>query len=227
LSSILAEQDAIAREIARVLHPDGHLFLVAESNSEHPWRSVEIAQVYGRHLRLQQGLVWAKSIAIDGSTLPAPLRDVMHNRQIGHLLPTTSRRVVTPTHENIWHFSPTGRSRIAPDAEDVGVPYVYADQPARFGHHRQSHCRGSLWHIPHRTVQSNVDRDHHRRRFPSRSPSAACGSLIYHRIRSCSIRSPVPAQPCWRRRRWACPRSASRSIRRIALPRADGSVQAT
>ena len=59
---------------------------------------------------------------------------------------------------------PSGRSRI--DRQAIGVHYVWADQPARFGHHRDKHCRGSAWHIPYKTTQSAADRYHHPATFP-------------------------------------------------------------
>src|SRR5689334_13865897 len=73
LNEYLAEQAAVAEQIARVLKPDGHLFLNVGSNSQHPWRSEEVARTYDRHLVLQQRITWVKSIALDGSTLPEPL----------------------------------------------------------------------------------------------------------------------------------------------------------
>jgi site-specific DNA-methyltransferase (adenine-specific) len=136
------------------------------SNSQAPWRSVEVAQVYGRHLPLQQRIVWVKSIALDGSTLPRPLREAMHDRQVGHFVSLHSVNYVNPTFEDVWHFSPSGRSPIKPDAEGVGVGYVWADQPERFGHHRTLHCRGAAWHIPYKTTQSKADRDFHPASFP-------------------------------------------------------------
>src|SRR5215831_1400854 len=42
----LAWQDEVAQEIARLLMPDGHLFLNVGSNSRFPWRSVDVANVY-------------------------------------------------------------------------------------------------------------------------------------------------------------------------------------
>jgi site-specific DNA-methyltransferase (adenine-specific) len=48
----------------------------------------------------------------------------------------------------------------------VGVPYVYSDQPARFGHGRDKHSPGDVWHIPYSTKQSNADVDHHPASYP-------------------------------------------------------------
>ena len=90
----------------------------------------------------------------------------MHDRTLGHFVSLNSPRYLNPTTEDIWHMTPNGDSPIDPRAEDVGVPYVWADQPARFGHHRERHRRGAAWHIPYRTVQSAADRDNHPATFP-------------------------------------------------------------
>jgi site-specific DNA-methyltransferase (adenine-specific) len=94
----------------------------------------------------------------------------MHERTLGHFVSLNSPRYLNPTIEDIWHLTPNGDSPIDPRAEDVGVPYVWADQPARFGHHRERHCRGAAWHIPYRTVQSAADRDNHPATFPVALP---------------------------------------------------------
>jgi site-specific DNA-methyltransferase (adenine-specific) len=50
----LAWQDEVAHQIARLLVPESHLFLNVGWNSQFPWRSMQVAEVYGRHLTLQQ-----------------------------------------------------------------------------------------------------------------------------------------------------------------------------
>jgi site-specific DNA-methyltransferase (adenine-specific) len=162
----LAWQDEAAQEIARLLMPQGHLFLNVGSNSRFPWRSVDVANVYRRHLTLQQRITWVKSIALDGSTLPVSLRDAMHDRQVGHFPSINSPHFLNPVSEDIWHFSPSGKSPIDRTTPGVGVPYVWANQPARFGHNRELHCRGNVWHIPYKTTQSRADRDFHPASFP-------------------------------------------------------------
>jgi DNA polymerase I-like protein with 3'-5' exonuclease and polymerase domains/DNA modification methylase len=162
----LAWQRQVANEIARLLTPNGHLFLNVGWSSKHPLRFVQVMHEYNRHLTLQQPFIWVKSLAIDGSTLPPHLYKAIHGRQIGHLLPSTSNYYVTQTSEIVWHFSPSGRSDIDVDAPGVGVGYVYQDQPARFGHHRELHCRGNVVHIPYKTTQSRADRDFHPAPFP-------------------------------------------------------------
>ena len=161
----LAWQGQCACEIARILHPDGHLFLNVGSDTKHPWNAIEVAKTYGRHLTLQQTIIWAKSLALDASSIPEPaLQRALHERTFGHFVSLNSECQLNPTWEPLFHFSPTGRSPINRLA--IGVPYVYKDQPARFGHHRSVHCRGNVWHVPYETTQSRADRDHHPATFP-------------------------------------------------------------
>jgi site-specific DNA-methyltransferase (adenine-specific) len=151
----LADQNKAAALIARLLKQDGHLFLNVGWNSKHPMRSTQVMLEYARHLKLQQPILWTKSVALDGTALPNHLRVEIHDRQVGHFVSLNSDFFLNPTGEIIWHFSPTGRSPI--DRLAIGVPYVWVDQPARFGHYRELHCRGSTWHIPYKTTQSRAD----------------------------------------------------------------------
>ena len=188
IDEYLAEQGMVAEQVARVLRPDGHVFLNVGWNSDHPWRSMEVAKEWGRHLQLQQTITWVKSLAIDARTLRdaelrepleawaeslginpkaipvSALRVALQERTIGHIMPSRSDRYLTQCCEPIYHFTPAGRSRIDPQA--IGVPYVYKDQPARFGHNRRLRCRGNVWHIPYQTTQSRADRDLHPASYP-------------------------------------------------------------
>jgi site-specific DNA-methyltransferase (adenine-specific) len=161
----LAWQGEVAREIARLLKPDGHLLLNVGADSKHPWRAMDVANSYRPHLVLQQTIAWAKSIALNASTLPErALREAMHERTFGHFVSINSPAYLNPTWESVFHFTPSGHSPINRLA--IGVPYVFKDQPARFGHGRDKHCRGNAWHIPYQTTQSRADRDHHPATFP-------------------------------------------------------------
>jgi site-specific DNA-methyltransferase (adenine-specific) len=160
----LADQNKAAKLIARLLSPDGHLFLNVGWSTKFPLRSVQVMLEYSHYLVLQQPICWTKSIALDGSSLPKDLREAVHDRTVGHFTSINSDHFLNNTSELIWHFSPSGRSPI--DRLAIGVPYVWADQPARFGHNRELHCRGNSWHIPYRTTQSRADRDFHPSPFP-------------------------------------------------------------
>jgi hypothetical protein len=81
----LSEQSKVAALVAGVLDREGgHLFLNVRWNSKPPMRAIEVMLEYAKQLMLQNTIVWVKSIALDGSTLPKHLRGEMHNRQVGH-----------------------------------------------------------------------------------------------------------------------------------------------
>jgi DNA modification methylase len=86
----LAWQDEVAQEIVRLLMPKGHLFLNVGWNSKHPMRSVQVMLEYARHLTLQQPILWTKSVALDGKSLPKHLGTEMHDRQVGHFASVNS-----------------------------------------------------------------------------------------------------------------------------------------
>ncbi len=75
-----------------------------------------------------------------------------------------SEHFLNPGWEHLWHLTPTGRSSI--DRQAIGVPYVWKDQPARFGHGRPVHCRGDAWQIPYATIQSTEERFQHPAPYP-------------------------------------------------------------
>ena len=50
---------------ARVLRPDGSLFLNVGAKPSDPWTALDVAQAVRPHLRMQNIIHWIKSIAID------------------------------------------------------------------------------------------------------------------------------------------------------------------
>jgi site-specific DNA-methyltransferase (adenine-specific) len=92
------------------------------------------------------------------------LRADMHERTIGHMPSLNSEHFLNPCWEHVWHLTPTGRSPI--DREAIGVRYVHTDQPDRFGHGRQVHCRGDAWPVPYQTIQSKEERFRHPSPYP-------------------------------------------------------------
>jgi site-specific DNA-methyltransferase (adenine-specific) len=220
LHEYLANQREVAAEIARVLRLDGHVFLVVGNKADFPWRSVEVAQAWATALALRQHIAWVKSIALDASSLPNPaMRAEMHERTFGHFVSLTTKRVLNPCHESVWHFtrSDAGTAAVI-DREAIGVRYTYDDQPERFGHGRKVHCRGNVWHVPTPTVQHNGERFHHPASFPPALAelciklSGATGDDLVLDPLSAS------AQPCLRLSAVACAAWASKSTPNIAKP---------
>jgi len=160
--------DRWIRAAARSMQPEGSFFLNVGAKPTDPWISLEVAQVARRYFKLQNTLHWVKSIAIDrastGASLPLD-RDVA----IGHYKPINSDRFVNDCHEFIFHFTPSGRTRL--DRRAVGVPYQDASNITRWSAAADGlRCRGNTWFIPYETIQSR-DRDRpHPASFPPKVP---------------------------------------------------------
>jgi site-specific DNA-methyltransferase (adenine-specific) len=70
-AAYLAMMGNVARELGRVIKPDGHMFLNMGWNTKHPWRSIDVLLTYRPYFQLQNAIAWVKSLAIDGTALPA------------------------------------------------------------------------------------------------------------------------------------------------------------
>jgi site-specific DNA-methyltransferase (adenine-specific) len=153
---------------ARVLEPEGSLFLNVGSKPTDPWAALDIAQTARGHLHLQNTLHWVKSIAIDRGSAGLAV-DLDRDIAVGHYKPINSDRFVNDCHEFIFHFTPQGRTRL--DRRSIGVPYQDASNIARWqtggGNKR---CRGNAWFIPYETIQSRDKDRPHPATFPPRIP---------------------------------------------------------
>jgi hypothetical protein len=119
---------------------------------------------------------WAEAQGINIRTMPcAALRDALHEYTLGHFPSLNSDHYLNPCWEPIYHLTAAGHSKL--DRLAVGVPYVYTDQPARFGHNRDQHCRGNVLHLPYKTTQSRADRDFHPAPFPVELAAYCISSL--------------------------------------------------
>jgi len=153
---------------ARVLRPDGSLFLNVGSKPSDPFTALDVAQAARSHLRLQNIIHWVKSIAIE-RTAAGSAAGLTRDLAVGHYKPINSDRFLNDCHEFIFHFTPlgeTGLERLA-----LGVPYQDQSNIARWrGASGGVRCRGNTWFIPYETIQRR-DRDRpHPATFPSRLP---------------------------------------------------------
>jgi site-specific DNA-methyltransferase (adenine-specific) len=164
----LAWTSAWVAAAARVLAPEGSLFLNVGAKPKDPWAPFDVAQAARPHLALQNTIHWVKSIAIDrdaagnAAALPADLA-------VGHYKPINSPRFINDCHEFIFHFTPGGETTL--DRLAIGVPYQDKSNIARWqqasGGRR---CRGNAWFIPYDTIKFR-DRDRpHPATFPPRLP---------------------------------------------------------
>ena len=81
--------DAWIRGAARVLVPDGSLFLNVGSTPTRPWTALDVAQAARPHLHLQNLIHWIKSIAIDRESAGAR-SGLARDLAVGHYKPINS-----------------------------------------------------------------------------------------------------------------------------------------
>ena len=153
---------------ARVLRPDGSLFLNVGAKPTDPWTALDVAQAARQHLALQNTIHWIKSIAIDKHAAGAGA-GLTKDLNVGHYKPINSDRFLNDCHEFIFHFTPQAKTPL--DRTAIGVGYQDQSNVTRWraaaGNKR---CRGNTWFIPYETIQ-NRDKDRpHPATFPPRVP---------------------------------------------------------
>jgi site-specific DNA-methyltransferase (adenine-specific) len=153
---------------AKVLKPQGSLFLNVGTRPSDPWTALDVAQAARAHLRLQNIIHWVKSIAIDQESTGAAA-GLTRDLAVGHYKPINSDRFLNDCHEFVFHFTPQGDTSL--DRLALGVPYQDQSNIARWRAAADGvRCRGNTWFIPYETIQRR-DRDRpHPATFPSRLP---------------------------------------------------------
>jgi site-specific DNA-methyltransferase (adenine-specific) len=151
---------------SRVLRPEGSLFLNVGAKPSDPWTALDVAQTVRSHLRLQNIIHWIKSIAIERDLAGAGAR-MDRDLAVGHYKPINSDRFLNDCHEFVFHFTPTGATRL--DRLALGVAYQDPSNITRWRNAAEGvRCRGNTWFIPYETIQRR-DRDRpHPATFPSR-----------------------------------------------------------
>jgi site-specific DNA-methyltransferase (adenine-specific) len=155
-------------EVARVLAPDGSLFLNVGAKPKDPWVAMDIAQAARPHLQLQNTIHWVKSIVIDRNAAGAGAR-LVRDLAVGHYKPINSERFLNDCHEFVFHLTPAGQTRL--DRTAIGVAYQDQTNVARWrsaaGNRR---CRGNAWFLPYDTINSREKDRPHPATFPVRLP---------------------------------------------------------
>ncbi len=160
--------DRWVRALSRVVRPDASFFLNVGAKPTDPWIALEVAQVARRYFRLQNTIHWVKAIAIDREATGANLA-LERDMAVGHYKPINSDRFVNDCHEFIFHFTPTGRTRL--DRRAVGVPYQDASNITRWASAGDGlRCRGNTWFIPYETIQRRERDRPHPASFPPKVP---------------------------------------------------------
>ena len=153
---------------ARVLTPQGSLFLNVGAKPTEPWTALDVAQAARPHLRLQNIVHWIKSIAIEAEAAGARV-GLTDDLAVGHYKPINSSRFLNDCHEFVFHFTPEGVTRL--DRLALGVKYQDASNVGRWrGAAGGRRCRGNTWFIPYETIQSREKDRPHPATFPSRLP---------------------------------------------------------
>jgi len=156
------------RAAARVLVPDGSLFLNVGSKPSDPWAAMDVAMAARPILELQNTIHWVKSIVIDRDAA-GEAAGLVRDLAVGHYKPINSPRFLNDCHEFIFHFTPAGATPL--DRRAIGVAYQDATNIARWQTAAGGlRCRGNAWFIPYDTIKYR-DRDRpHPATFPPRLP---------------------------------------------------------
>ncbi len=153
---------------ARVLAPEGSLFLNVGAKPKDPWAALDVAQAVRPYLQLQNTIHWVKSIVIDRQAVGAAAR-LRRDLAVGHYKPINSDRFLNDCHEFIFHFTPEGRTRL--DRRAIGVRYQDESNIARWQAASNGlRCRGNTWFIPYQTINSRDKDRPHPATFPARLP---------------------------------------------------------
>ena len=155
-------------QAARVLAPDGSLFLNVGAKPTDPWTALDVAQAARPHLQLQNTIHWIKSIAIE-KALAGTRSGLQDDLAVGHYKPINCQRFLHDCHEFIFHFTPLGRTPL--ERQAVGVKYQDQSNVGRWRTAASGvRCRGNTWFIPYETIQSREKDRPHPATFPPKLP---------------------------------------------------------
>lgn len=144
-----------------VLSENGSLFVNLGGKPTDPYLPFQVCDVLKQHFILQNTIHWIKSI-----TIPTDETE----KTIGHFKPINSDRFVNDCHEYIFHFTKTGNVKL--DRKAIGVPYEDKSNIGRWESTDGSdlRCRGNVWFIPYKTIQSRDKERPHPASFPVELP---------------------------------------------------------
>ena len=145
----------VFKQVRRVLKNKGSFFLNIGSTPTHPWNALDIANKARKYFVLQNHIIWAKAVVVDG---------VGH----GHFKPINSKRFLNNTFEHIYHF--TKKGDVPLDRLSIGVEYVDETNIERWKEKKSKRCRGNCWFLPYETILSKSQRGGHPAIFPESLP---------------------------------------------------------
>jgi site-specific DNA-methyltransferase (adenine-specific) len=160
--------ERVAREIKRVLEPEGSFFLNVGNKPDDPWIAWDVANRLRQSIVLQNVISWVKSIAVEKEDLGHRSR-ITGDAAVGHYKPIRSPRFVNDCHEFIFQFTKSGRVPL--DRLAVGVPYQDKSNVRRWKNSAEDRrCRGNTWFIPYSTIHSRAGQRPHPSTFPVKLP---------------------------------------------------------
>lgn len=146
-----------AMEVKRVLRDDGSLFLNIGGKPSDPTMPFEVAQRLQKIFKLQNVIIWVKSIAIE--------EDNGKSIAVGHFKPINGPRYLNNTHEFIFHLTKYGKVKL--DRLAIGVKYKDKSNITRWKKAASdSRCRGNVWFIPYKTIRERKRERPHPATFP-------------------------------------------------------------
>ena len=156
------------RAAARVLAPEGSLFLNVGAKPKDPWAAIDVAQAARPILQLQNTIHWVKSIVIERGAAGGSAK-LARDLAVGHYKPINSNRFLNDCHEFIFHFTPKGATPL--DRRAIGVKYQDSSNVGRWRAAASGlRCRGNTWFLPYKTIQSRKRDRPHPATFPDALP---------------------------------------------------------
>jgi site-specific DNA-methyltransferase (adenine-specific) len=154
----------VAHESHRVLKEDGSFFLNVGGKPSNPSIPYDVADQFRDYYVLQNDIIWVKSIAITKKDV-GKSNGLKNDVLVGHYKPIQSKYFLNNCHENIFHFSKSGKTNL--DKLSIGVPYGCKSNIERWGKKEDKRDRGDIWFIPYETIQEHRP---HPAVFPEKLP---------------------------------------------------------
>lgn len=167
-SDYLEWTDRWLKLVSQLMRDDGSLFLNMGGKPSDPTPPYDVLAVARKHFKLQNQILWVKSISIDMEQGPTTF---------GHYKPINSPRFLNDTWEFVFHLTKTGDVPL--DRVSIGVPFMDASNLKRGtrGKNGDLRCRGNswhlppdegVWHVPYETIKSRSDDRPHPATFPAK-----------------------------------------------------------
>lgn len=141
--------EGVAEAVETVLSDRGSFFLNLGSKPSRPAWPFEVLESFRGRFKLQNTILWVKSIVIDGSD-DGREAAAIH----GHYKPVNSHRFLSGMAEYVFHLTKHGDVPLA--KLSVGTPYKDKSNVTRWRDEATDlRDRGNVWFIPYDTIHSS------------------------------------------------------------------------